>query len=69
MKKYFARFFSLILALAVTASLTACGGKNPENPTDSANSSGDSDKVYEIRLWIRLWICSHSCAMRSLTAD
>ena len=50
MKKYFARFFSLILALAVTASLTACGGKNPENPTDSANSSGDSDKVYEIRL-------------------
>lgn len=50
MKKYFARFFSLILALAVTASLTACGDKNPENPTDSANSSGDSDKVYEIRL-------------------
>ena len=53
MKKRFVKFLSLVLALAMTASLTACGGKtngSTTKPSDGSSAPASDDKVYEIRL-------------------
>ena len=45
------KFLALLLALAMTLSLVACGGNNnAANDGDDANANTDGDKVYKVAM-------------------
>ena len=45
------KFLALLLALAMTLSLVACGGNNnAANDGDDANANADGDKVYKVAM-------------------
>ena len=44
------KFLALLLALAMTLSLVACGGNNNATDGDDANANTDGDKVYKVAM-------------------